>query len=332
MEILTAENPSRFVLFPIRYGDIWKMYKKQEASFWTTEEVDLSKDAEHFSKLNSGEQHFVKYVLAFFAASDGIVIENLAQAFLNDVQIPEARSFYSFQIMMENMHSEMYSLLIQSIVRDPDEQKRLFTALENVPSIRKKADWALRWIGNSGGCTAGFAERLVAFAAVEGIMFSGSFCAIFWLKRRGIMPGLTFSNELISRDEGLHCDFATLLYSKYITNKLSRDKVLEIIKGAVEVEKEFILESLPCRLLGMNHQLMAQYIEYVADRLIFSLGYEKEWNVQNPFDFMENISLSRKANFFESRVSDYQKSGVMGSVTTDEPKEKLNFNVAEMDF
>ncbi|SFB73361.1 ribonucleoside-diphosphate reductase beta chain [Flexibacter flexilis DSM 6793] len=304
-EPLLEENKSRFVLFPIKYNDIWEMYKKAEASFWTAEEIDLAQDLIHWENLNPGEKHFVSHVLAFFAASDGIVNENLAVNFTNEVQVPEARCFYGFQIMMENIHSETYSLLIDTYIKDQREKDHLFNAIETVPCVGKKAQWALRWIESES-----FAERLVAFAAVEGIFFSGSFCSIFWLKKRGLMPGLSFSNELISRDEGLHCDFACLLYAKYLNNKLSEQRVKEIIMDAVAIEQEFITDALPVALIGMNAKLMSQYIEFVADRLLMSLGYDKVYNATNPFDFMEMISLQGKTNFFEKRVSDYQKAGV----------------------
>lgn len=306
VEPILQENKDRFVLFPIKHKDIWEMYKKAEASFWTAEEIDLSADnVDWEAKLNADERHFVKHVLAFFAASDGIVNENLAVNFMNEVQYPEARCFYGFQIMIENIHSETYSLLIDSYIKDPKEKDYLFHALENMPCVTKKGEWALRWIENGN-----FAERLVAFAAVEGIFFSGSFCSIFWLKKRGLMPGLTFSNELISRDEGLHCDFACLLY-KQLVNKLSQEQVHSIVGNAVEIEKEFVSDALPVKLIGMNADLMCQYIEFVADRLLMSLGYAKLYNAVNPFDFMEMISLQGKTNFFEKRVAEYQKSGVM---------------------
>src|SRR3984885_5006306 len=304
-ELLLKENKDRFVILPIKYPAIWEMYKKCEASFWTAEEIDLSDDMKYWENLNSGERHFISHILAFFAASDGIVNENLAVNFMSEVQLPEARCFYGFQIMMENIHSETYALLIDTYIKDPQEKDRLFHAIDTVPAVRKKADWALRWIENGS-----FAERLVAFAAVEGIFFSGSFCSIFWLKKRGLMPGLTFSNELISRDEGLHCEFACLLYSM-LSNKLSEEQVHGIIRDAVDIEKEFITEALPVALIGMNAKLMQQYIEFVADRWIGELGYTKIYNTTNPFDFMEMISLEGKTNFFEKRVGDYQKSGVM---------------------
>jgi ribonucleoside-diphosphate reductase beta chain len=306
-ELLLRENKDRFVLLPIKYPEIWEMYKKSEASFWTAEEIDLSDDQKHWDNLNDGERHFISHILAFFAASDGIVNENLAVNFMSEVQLPEARCFYGFQIMMENIHSETYALLIDTYVKDPVEKDRLFRATETVPCVKKKADWALRWI--DGGS---FAERLVAFAAVEGIFFSGSFCSLFWLKKRGLMPGLTFSNELISRDEGMHCEFACLLY-KMLQNRLSEETVHGIIRDAVEIEKEFITDALPVALIGMNAKLMSQYIEFVADRWLMELGYTKIYNATNPFDFMEMISLQGKTNFFEKRVGDYQKSGVLTS-------------------
>ncbi|HUM47335.1 MAG TPA: ribonucleoside-diphosphate reductase small subunit [Chitinophagales bacterium] len=306
-ELLLKENKDRFVLLPIKYPDIWEMYKKHEASFWTAEEIDLYQDLKDWDSLTKNEKHFISHVLAFFAASDGIVNENLATNFMEEVQIPEARCFYGFQIMMENIHSETYALLIDTYVKDVKEKDRLFHAIETVDCVKKKAEWALKWISNGT-----FMERLVAFAAVEGIFFSGSFCSIFWLKKRGLMPGLTFSNELISRDEGLHCEFATLLYSK-IKNKLSKEQVYQMIGDAVEIEKEFIGDALPVDLIGMNAKLMKQYIEFVADRWIVALGYPKLYNASNPFDFMEMISLQGKTNFFEKRVGDYQKKGVLGN-------------------
>jgi ribonucleoside-diphosphate reductase beta chain len=306
-EPILKENKDRFVLFPIKHNNIWEMYKKAEASFWTAEEIDLNPDLQDWdNKLNDDEKHFTKHVLAFFAASDGIVNENLAVNFMNEVQYPEARCFYGFQIMMENIHSETYSLLIDSYIKDPKEKDRLFHSIDTLPCVGKKAEWAIKWIGNGT-----FAERLIAFAAVEGIFFSGSFCSIFWLKKRGLMPGLTFSNELISRDEGLHCDFACLLYSE-LTNQLPKESVTAIITNAVEIEKEFVSDALPVRLIGMNSDMMCQYIEFVADRLLVALGCDKAYNAINPFDFMELISLQGKTNFFEKRVAEYQKSGVMG--------------------
>jgi ribonucleoside-diphosphate reductase beta chain len=307
-EPLLQENKDRFVLLPINHQDIWQMYKKHEASFWTAEEIDLQTDlVDWHQKLSADERYFIKHVLAFFAASDGIVNENLAVNFLQEVQYPEARCFYGFQIMMENIHSETYALLIDTYIKNSEEKHKLFHAIDTIPAVKKKAEWALRWIDNGN-----FAERLVAFAAVEGIFFSGSFCSIFWLKKRGRMPGLTFSNELISRDEGLHCEFACLLY-KMLENRLSEDAVQKIILDAVEIEKEFITDALPVALIGMNAKLMSQYIEFVADRWISELGYKKIYNASNPFDFMEMISLQGKTNFFEKRVGDYQKSGVLTS-------------------
>jgi ribonucleoside-diphosphate reductase beta chain len=309
-EILLKENKDRFVILPINYPTIWEHYKRHEASFWTAEEIDLSSDLKDWANLNDGERHFISHILAFFAASDGIVNENLAINFMNEVQLPEARFFYGFQIMMENIHSETYALLIDTYIKDPKEKDHLFHAIETVPAVQKKAEWALRWIDNGS-----FAERLVAFAAVEGIFFSGSFCSIFWLKKRGLMPGLTFSNELISRDEGLHCEFACLMYSMLET-KLSTEDVVKIITDAVEIEKEFVSEALPVGLIGMNAELMQSYIEFVADTWISELGYAKIYNTANPFDFMEMISLQGKTNFFEKRVGDYQKAGVMNGGDT----------------
>jgi ribonucleoside-diphosphate reductase beta chain len=319
-EPILAENKDRFVIFPIKHNDIWEFYKKSEASFWTAEEIDLSNDnADWDNKLNDNERHFVKHVLAFFAASDGIVNENLAINFLNEVQYPEARFFYGFQVMMENIHSETYSLLIDTYIKDPAEKDKLLHAVETVPCVGKKADWALTWIQNGT-----FAERLIAFAAVEGIFFSGSFCSIFWLKKRGLMPGLSFSNELISRDEGLHCDFACMLYADHIKYKLPKEQVIKIITDAVVIEKEFVSDAIPVRLIGMNSDLMCQYIEFCADRLLLALGCDKFYNASNPFDFMEMISLQGKTNFFEKRVAEYQKSGVMNN------KEENNvFNLDE---
>tara|TARA_B100001094_G_scaffold333477_1_gene413304 strand:+ start:2549 stop:3472 length:924 start_codon:yes stop_codon:yes gene_type:complete len=288
-------------MFPIQDDAIWKMYKKQMDCFWRAEEIDLSKDLEHWSKLTDNERHFLKMVLAFFAASDGIVLENLGIRFMTEVQLAEARAFYGFQIAMENIHSETYSLLIDTYIKDKDEKNKLFNAINEFACIQKKAKWATKWIDDK---RSSFATRLVAFACVEGIFFSGSFCSIFWLKKRGLMPGLTFSNELISRDEALHTEFAVLLYNK-LEKKLSKKKIKEIISEAVEIEKEFICDALPCRLLGMNSNMMGQYIEFMGDRLAMQLGNEKIYNVSNPFDFMEMISLERKTNFFESRVSDY---------------------------
>ena len=308
-EPILKENPNRFVLFPIEHSDIWEMYKKQEASIWTAEELDLSPDLVDWdSKLNDDERFFIKHVLAFFAASDGIVNENLAENFLSEVQYTEAKFFYGFQIMMENIHSETYSLLIDTYIKDTKEKNYLFNAIETFEPVKKKAEWAMRWIDNGS-----YAERLVSFAAVEGIFFSGSFCSIFWLKKRGLMPGLTFSNELISRDEGLHCDFACMLYNNHLVNKLPKEQVQKIIADAVEIEKEFVTESLPVRLIGMNSDLMSQYIEFVADRLLTELGNEKIYNTSNPFDFMDMINLQGKTNFFEKRVGEYQKAGVLNN-------------------
>ena len=300
---LLKENPQRWVMFPLQHPEVWEMYKKHEASFWTAEEIDLSQDSKDWVQLNEGEQHFIKHVLAFFAASDGIVLENLAAQFSSEIQIPEARAFYGFQIAMENIHSETYSLLIEQYIKDPKERDGLFDAIHTMPPVREKAHWALQWMNREST----FAERLVAFAAVEGVLFSGSFCAIFWLKKRGKMPGLTFSNELISRDEGLHADFACLLY-QMLQNKLPEDIVHDIIRGAVEVERKFICDALSCDLVGMNKELMTQYIEFVADRLLSALGHSKIFGATNPFDWMEMISLQGKTNFFEKRVGEYQKA------------------------
>ena len=306
-EPLLKENKDRFVIFPIQHNDIWQFYKKHEAAFWTAEEIDLHADLVDWNeKLNDDERYFIKHVLAFFAASDGIVNENLAENFLHEVQYPEARFFYGFQIAMENIHSETYSLLIDTLIKDPTEKHHLLHAIDTVPCVQKKAEWALRWISRGS-----FAERLIAFAAVEGIFFSGSFCSIFWLKKRGLMPGLSFSNELISRDEGLHCDFACLLYTKHLLNRLPKKTVETIIKDAVAIEKEFVTDALPVNLIGMNAKLMQQYIEFVADRLLVELGNEKVYNATNPFDFMDMINLQGKTNFFEKRVGEYQKAGVM---------------------
>ncbi|MDA9809020.1 ribonucleotide-diphosphate reductase subunit beta [Flavobacteriales bacterium] len=308
-EPILKENPNRFVLFPIQHSDIWEMYKKQEASIWTAEELDLSPDLIDWdTKLNDDERFFIKHILAFFAASDGIVNENLAENFLSEVQYTEAKFFYGFQVMMENIHSETYSLLIDTYIKDTKEKNYLFNAIETFEPVKKKADWAMRWIDNGS-----YAERLISFAAVEGIFFSGSFCSIFWLKKRGLMPGLTFSNELISRDEGLHCDFACMLYNNHLVNKLPKEQVEKIIKDAVDIEKEFVTESLPVRLIGMNADLMSQYIEFVADRLLSELGNDKIYNTPNPFDFMDMINLQGKTNFFEKRVGEYQKAGVLNN-------------------
>ena len=300
-EPLLAPDDNRFVTFPIKYNDIWDMYKKQVECFWRAEEIDLTKDLVNWESLNRGEKYFVSMILAFFAASDGIVLENLASRFMSDVQVSEARAFYGFQIAMENIHSETYSLLIETYIKDKEEKHKLFNAIENFPCIKKKSDWAQKWIHDN---RSSFATRLVAFACVEGIFFSGAFCSIYWLKKRGLMPGLTFSNELISRDEALHCEFAVLLYSKLV-KKIDKARIHEIIKEAVEIESEFICEALPCKLIGMNSELMTQYIKFVADRLSTQLGYKKIYGVQNPFDFMELISLEGKTNFFEKRVGEY---------------------------
>jgi len=310
-EPLLKDNPRRFVIFPIQYHDIWRMYKKAEASFWTAEEVDLSKDLQHWETLKDEERFFISHVLAFFAASDGIVNENLVERFTQEVQVTEARCFYGFQIAMENIHSEMYSLLIDTYIKDSAQREYLFNAIETLPCVKKKADWALKWIGDQG---ATYGERVVAFAAVEGIFFSGSFAAIFWLKKRGLMPGLTFSNELISRDEGLHCDFACLMF-KHLVNKPTKETVDKLIMDAVAIEQEFLTQALPVKLIGMNCELMKQYIEFVADRLLVDLGFNKIYKVENPFDFMENISLEGKTNFFEKRVGEYQRMGVMSGAT-----------------
>ncbi len=306
-EPILQENKNRFVLFPIEHHDIWDMYKKQQACIWTAEEIDLAQDLNDWrNKLTDDERYFIKNVLAFFAASDGIVNENLAENFVSEVQYTEAKFFYGFQIMMENIHSETYSLLIDTYINDSEEKNRLFNAIETIPAVKKKAEWALKWVESPN-----FQERLVAFAAVEGIFFSGSFCSIFWLKKRGLMPGLSFSNELISRDEGMHCDFAVMLHNNHLVNKVSEARIREIIISALEIEKEFITESLPVRLIGMNSDLMKQYLEFVADRLLVDLGCSKMYNSENPFDFMMNISLQGKTNFFEKRVGEYQKAGVM---------------------
>lgn len=306
-EPILAENPDRFVILPINYAEVWKMYKTSVASFWTAEEVDLTQDITDWEKkLNDDERHFIKHVLAFFAASDGIVNENLVLNFMREVQIPEARCFYGFQVAIENIHAEMYSLLIDTYIKDPKEKDYLFHALQNLPCVAKKGEWALRWIENAPT----FAHRLIAFAAVEGIFFSGSFCSIYWLKKRGLMPGLTFSNELISRDEGMHTDFACLLYSM-MQNKIEPAEVKAIITEAVEFEKEFVTDALPVSLIGMNAEMMSQYIEFVADRLLMSLGCDKAYGTANPFPWMDMISIQGKTNFFEKRVGDYQKAGVM---------------------
>ena len=308
-EPILQENENRFVLFPIQHHDIWEWYKKMEASFWTAEEIDLHQDLSDWNtKLTNDEKYFIKHILAFFAASDGIVNENLAENFVNEVQYTEAKFFYGFQIMMENIHSETYSLLIDTYVKNDEEKNKLFKAIEVFPAIKKKADWALRWIDSDS-----FAERIIAFAAVEGIFFSGAFCSIFWLKKRGLMPGLTFSNELISRDEGVHCDFAVHLHNNHLVNKVPKNRIREILVDALTIEREFVTESLPVSLIGMNSKLMTQYLEFVTDRLLVELGCEKEYNVTNPFDFMDMISLQGKTNFFEKRVGEYQKAGVLNN-------------------
>jgi len=319
IEPILQENKNRFVIFPIKHHDIWEWYKKMEASFWTAEEIDLSQDLNDWNnKLSEEEKYFIKHILAFFAASDGIVNENLAENFVNEVQYAEAKFFYGFQIMMENIHSETYSLLIDTYVKDETEKDELFNALEVFPAIKKKADWALKWIDSDS-----FAERLIAFAAVEGIFFSGAFCSIYWLKKRGLMPGLTFSNELISRDEGVHCDFAVHLHNHHLINKVPKERIREIIVDALNIEREFITESLPVSLIGMNASLMTQYLEFVADRLLVELGCDREYNTSNPFDFMDMISLQGKTNFFEKKVAEYQKSGVMN---TDVTAQKISFD------
>lgn len=307
--ILLKENENRYVMFPIQFQDVWDMYKKQMASFWTAEEIDLNQDLKDWGTLNKNEKHFVENILAFFAGSDGIVLENLAQRFMEEIQVPEVRAFYGFQIAMENIHSETYSLLIDTYVKDEKKKEYLFNAINTIPCVGKKAEWAIKWINDK---TSNFQTRLIAFAVVEGIFFSGSFCSIFWLKNRGLMPGLSFSNQLISRDEGLHTDFAVLLYNNYIpeNEKLSKEKIYEIFTEAVEIEIEFITESLPCSLIGMNSTLMVQYVKFVADYLLTQLNYPKLYNEKNPFPFMEYISLEGKTNFFETRVSEYSKTGI----------------------
>ncbi|CAG5097244.1 Oidioi.mRNA.OKI2018_I69.XSR.g14994.t1.cds [Oikopleura dioica] len=322
MEPLLKENASRFVIFPIEYHDIWRMYKKALASFWTTEEVDLGRDMDDWRKLKKEEQYFIKHVLAFFAASDGIVNENLVDRFMSEVQIPEARAFYGFQIMMENIHSEMYAKLIENLVTDTKEKMGLFNAIETMPAIKKKADWALKWIG----ADAPYSIRVIAFAAVEGIFFSGSFAAIFWLKKRGLMPGVTFSNELISRDEGLHTDFACLMF-KHLVQKPSQEQIIAIIRDAVSIEQEFLVDALPVRLIGMNCDLMKTYIEFVADRLLVELDCPKIYKVENPFDFMEMISLEGKTNFFEKKVSEYARAGVMAHLDADPDSVENQFSL-----
>ena len=319
VEPLLKKNKNRFVIFPIQHHDIWEWYKKSEASFWTAEEIDLHQDLSDWAnKLNDDERYFIKHILAFFAASDGIVNENLAENFVYEVQYSEAKFFYGFQIMMENIHSETYSLLIDTYVKDEQEKDMLFNAIDRFPAIMEKAQWALKWIESPS-----FAERLIAFAAVEGIFFSGAFCSIFWLKKRGLMPGLAFSNELISRDEGVHCDFAVHLHNNHLVNKVPPKRIKEILINALDIERMFITESLPISLIGMNAKLMTQYLEFVTDRLLVELGCEKEFNSSNPFDFMDMISLQGKTNFFEKRVSEYQKAGVLSK---EEEKDKFSFD------
>lgn len=322
-EPILQENKNRFVIFPIQHNDIWQWYKKQEASFWTAEEIDLHQDVVDWKKLNDDERYFLKHILAFFAASDGIVNENLAENFVNEVQYSEAKFFYGFQIMMENIHSEMYSLLIDTLVESDSEKDELFNAIERFPAIKKKADWALRWIESES-----FAERLIAFAAVEGIFFSGAFCSIFWMKKRGLLPGLATSNEFISRDEGLHRDFACHLHNTHLVNKVPVERITQIIVEALDIEREFITESLPVNLIGMNAKLMAEYLEFVADHLLETLNCPKVYNTPNPFDFMDMISLEGKTNFFEKRVSEYKKAGVgeeQSSHNIDDAFADLNF-------
>jgi len=322
IEPILKENLNRFVIFPIKHHDLWDWYKKCEASFWTAEEIDLHTDLNDWNnKLNSDERYFIKHILAFFAASDGIVNENLAENFVSEVQYAEAKFFYGFQIMMENIHSETYSLLIDTYVKDEKEKDLLFNALENFPAIKKKADWALKWIDSPS-----FAERLIAFAAVEGIFFSGAFCSIFWLKKRGLMPGLTFSNELISRDEGMHCDYAVHLHNNHLVNKVPKARITEILVNALDIEREFITESLPVSLIGMNSKLMTQYLEFVTDRLLVELECDKVYNSTNPFDFMDMISLQGKTNFFEKRVAEYQKAGVSNNKDKDDDSQKISFD------
>ena len=319
VEPILQENKDRFVIFPIKYQDIWEWYKKQEACIWTAEEIDLHTDLNDWNnKLSADEKYFIKHILAFFAASDGIVNENLAENFVSEVQYPEAKFFYGFQLMMENIHSETYSLLIDTYVKDEAEKHQLFHAIETFPAIKEKAEWALKWIESPS-----FAERLIAFAAVEGIFFSGSFCSIYWLKKRGLMPGLTFSNELISRDEGMHCDFAVHLHTHHIVNKVPKARITEILTNALDIERKFITESLPVSLIGMNATLMTQYLEFVTDRLLVELGCDRVYNSSNPFDFMDMISLQGKTNFFEKRVGEYQKAGVMNS---DSEASKISFD------
>ena len=316
-EVILQENKNRYVLFPIRYNSMYELYKKAESTFWTASEIDLVKDNNDWEHaLNDNERNFIKNIIGFFAGSDGIIMENLAVRFLREIQIPEARAFYSYQIFNESIHSETYSLLIDTYIKDIDEKNKIFNSIENIPCVAKKAQWAYKWIDNKD---VSFATRLLSFAIVEGVFFSGSFCAIYWLKKRGVMPGLTFSNELISRDEGLHCEFAYLLYS-YIKNKVPESIVYEIFQEAVSIEKEFITESIPCAMIGMNSTMMCQYIEFIANRLLLQLGYDKLWNAENPFDFMELISLRPKTNFFELRVGEYTKS------TINENSNNFNFS------
>ncbi len=325
-EPILQENPDRFVIFPIQHDDLWEWYKKQQACIWTAEEIDLQVDITDWqNSLNSDERYFIKHILAFFAASDGIVNENLAENFVNEVQYSEAKFFYGFQIMMENIHSETYSLLIDTYVKDDKEKDQLFRAIENFPAIKLKADWAMKWIDSPS-----FAERLIAFAAVEGIFFSGAFCSIYWLKKRGLMPGLTFSNELISRDEGMHCDFAVHLHNHHLINKVPKERITEIIVDALNIEREFITESLPASLIGMNAKLMTQYLEFVTDRLLVELECDPVYNVTNPFDFMDLIGMEGKTNFFEKRVGEYQKAGVMNS--TKEDKSSMDSFSLDADF
>ncbi|AUC78947.1 ribonucleoside-diphosphate reductase [Nonlabens sp. MB-3u-79] len=325
-EPILQDNPNRFVIFPIQHDDLWEWYKKQQACIWTAEEIDLQVDLTDWqNSLNSDERYFIKHILAFFAASDGIVNENLAENFVNEVQYSEAKFFYGFQIMMENIHSETYSLLIDTYVKDNKEKDQLFKAIENFPAIKLKADWAMKWIDSPS-----FAERLIAFAAVEGIFFSGAFCSIYWLKKRGLMPGLTFSNELISRDEGMHCDFAVHLHNNHLINKVPKERITEIIVDALNIEREFITESLPASLIGMNAKLMTQYLEFVTDRLLVELECEPVYNVTNPFDFMDLIGMEGKTNFFEKRVGEYQKAGVMNS--TKEDKSTMDSFALDADF
>ncbi|WP_298949974.1 ribonucleotide-diphosphate reductase subunit beta [uncultured Nonlabens sp.] len=325
-EPILQENPDRFVIFPIQHDDLWEWYKKQQACIWTAEEIDLQVDITDWEhSLNSDERYFIKHILAFFAASDGIVNENLAENFVNEVQYSEAKFFYGFQIMMENIHSETYSLLIDTYVKDDTEKDQLFRAIENFPAIKLKAEWAMKWIDSPS-----FAERLIAFAAVEGIFFSGAFCSIYWLKKRGLMPGLTFSNELISRDEGMHCDFAVHLHNHHLVNKVPKERITEIIVDALNIEREFITESLPASLIGMNAKLMTQYLEFVTDRLLVELECEPVYNVTNPFDFMDLIGMEGKTNFFEKRVGEYQKAGVMNSTKDD--KDSMDSFSLDADF